>query len=337
MPITTTMLRRHPADASTSIAAGRSTSRFSLAAGATASRRKAAAASPRVISELLEGTVSTTGRPRTVVDAGVESAVHRLHASTTGPAPLFVSATHGAGPALITHRRTTGRPRQIPDQPAALDSTAETTPTREETPHMRPRTHRTLLTATAACTALLFAAVGCTSDEPSPKPPETTSSAAPSPTKPAWGSKFNAKQTAQYEAALARWTEYEQRAQPIWADGKVTPAAEKLLQEYWVTWPTQLNTLRRMEASGITVNGSPTVLSSEPIKVTIRPTATVVEFNQCIDDSTVTTASKAGTPTGGDRTPKPFIRTITMTKVAKKTWLVVSATADMKKANQCDS
>lgn len=190
--------------------------------------------------------------------------------------------------------------------------------------------------AAVACAAALFTASACQDGdpEPSPEPTKTTTSAAPTPTKSAWESKYSAKQLKAYEAALVRFTEYEQRAEPIWARGKVTPGAEALFKEYWLTWPNTLNTLRYLEDQGITTHGNPRVIWSKLAEV--QRAAKTVIIAQCIDNSTVKTESRAGTPDVPNERP-PYIRNIRMDKVGKNAWRITSAEPVKKKAQPCDS
>ncbi|MGK2878541.1 MAG: hypothetical protein ACSLFF_08205, partial [Solirubrobacterales bacterium] len=101
-----------------------------------------------------------------------------------------------------------------------------------------------VLTMTAACGG---------NDGPEPLPPVTSSpsspstSTSPAPTTPAWQSKYTKEQIAEYEAALDRWSTYEQRSEPIWAAGKATPAAEALFKKFFLNAIGQYQTLQTYE------------------------------------------------------------------------------------------
>jgi predicted small lipoprotein YifL len=202
---------------------------------------------------------------------------------------------------------------------------------------MRTHTLRQLITTCFVFSALTFALAACGSKgdpTPLPAPTSKTSSSSPSPTTPAWESKYTAEQIQAYNEALARWESYEQRSEPIWAKGKVTPAAEALFKEYWITWPNTLNTLRYLEANGVTKSGVPTVVSSQPKKVEEGSKDVTVVIRQCIDDSNVKTVSEAGAPSStGPATP--YVRLITMKKVSSTPWRIVGADGD--KAQTCET
>lgn len=169
--------------------------------------------------------------------------------------------------------------------------------------------HRKALAA-FACAGLLLTA-GCGGSDPDPRPtPSITSTPTQTPTNPTWESKFNHEQIAAYEAALARFTEYETRAEPIWATGKATAAAEAVFKEYWVAWPVKLNTLRAYEANGLAISGIAKVLSSEPARIDVKSAAARVVIKQCVDPSTisVTRNGEPQKPSGHE----PYIRTLTL-------------------------
>jgi hypothetical protein len=199
------------------------------------------------------------------------------------------------------------------------------------------RTRRLLAAATAA--ALLFTAASCGSeDEPKadPTPAEEPTTQDPTPATPAWEDEYTDEQIEQYEAALARWDEYERRAEPIWAEGKVTPAAERLFKEYWLTWPNTLNTLHYLEEQGITRTGRPEVIWSKPNEIIDRGNATTVVIRRCIDDSNVKVESRAGTPEEPEESG-PSLGEITMDKVGDNPWRITSADAVEDEGDSCDS
>jgi hypothetical protein len=160
---------------------------------------------------------------------------------------------------------------------------------------------RRTATATALCAGLALTA-GCQSNgngKAQPLPPAESSTTTPtetrsaSPTKttqPAWQDKYSEKEIAAYETALDRFETYEQRSEPIWRRGKATPAAEELFKEYFQegVWQPQLSRLRLYESSNVEVHGTPTVLRSQPTRITLSKQNESVTIRQCVDYSTVT-------------------------------------------------
>jgi hypothetical protein len=188
-----------------------------------------------------------------------------------------------------------------------------------------------------ACTGLFLTACTSNGDEPEPRPTTTTSASTPSqtPAKPAWESRYTEKELRAYEAALARFTEYETRAEPIWARGEVTPGAEGLFKEYWNPWPNTLNTLRVYEQNDITVSGLAKVIWSKPTAVKQGKAWTQVTIEQCIDPSTITVLPAAG----GSKKQGPYVRTITMDRTDAKPFMIgnlVDITSG-KKVRRCSS
>ena len=64
---------------------------------------------------------------------------------------------------------------------------------------------------------------GTTTAVPSSSEPATKSTDSPSPTEAGWESDFTADQLAEYNEALARWEDYEDKSAPLWADPKPSP------------------------------------------------------------------------------------------------------------------
>jgi hypothetical protein len=136
-----------------------------------------------------------------------------------------------------------------------------------------------------------------------PNPDETSSSSAPtsSPrsTEPSWEDGYTAKQLATYQEALARWTEFESRSEPIYAVGKATPAAKALFEAYYPApvWQAKFQALEAYERGGVRTDGLPTVLWSKAASIT----ANSATIRQCVDYSTVKTTQDGKTldpPTG---------------------------------------
>jgi len=210
---------------------------------------------------------------------------------------------------------------------------------------MRTRSFHQTAAAIAALAGLTFTMAGCGADgdDPKPLPPISSSSTAstpttsPSPTTQAWESKFTRKQRVEYDEALQRWESYEQRSEPIFAKGKVTPAAEALFKDYFIVWQNQLNTLRFYEQVGDKVVGLPTVIWSRPSKVTAFKGGMNVKIQQCIDPSTVKVKHAAGAQVQ-EKNVGPYIRKISLSKTDAKPYRV-SELFDVtsgKKVKPCD-
>lgn len=142
--------------------------------------------------------------------------------------------------------------------------------------------------STAALTiAIAMTLTACSDEDTSGIPTAGTpaASATPSPT-PTWATDFTAEEIAEYDKALARWTEYETRSQALWANPKVTPESQELLRDYWITWPNMVNTLTYYEKNGYAVKSLATTLWSRAGAVTKTPNGYSVVIEQCVDPST---------------------------------------------------
>lgn len=193
---------------------------------------------------------------------------------------------------------------------------------------------RRAATATILCAGLALAA-GCQSNgngeaKPLPAaesstttPTETTS---PSPTKtiqPAWQNKYSKKEIAAYEAALDRFTTYEQRSEPIWRRGKATPAAEQLFKEYFAdgAWQREVSRLRSYEQANVEVHGTPTVLRSRATRVAVSETGGSITIRQCIDYSTSQLLQDGQQAPGAPKSPR--IRQVVLDRsTGEGVWLI---------------
>lgn len=206
---------------------------------------------------------------------------------------------------------------------------------------MRARTFRHALASTlVAGLALTAAGCGLSGTEESDLPetsPSARASATPSasPAADAWRAKFSGRELKAYDQALQRWEEYESRSEPVWARGKVTPAAEALFKEYWMTYGTQLSRLETYELMEIAVSGTPEVLWSKAAR--FEHDARRVVIKQCIDPAPITVYDD------GEADPpielKPYVRTITLDRVATTNQFMVLSVQDdltMKKVKPCD-
>lgn len=207
------------------------------------------------------------------------------------------------------------------------------------------RFHRNTAAALGATVLMLGAAACGGGDNPksdnsaSPTVSTSPSSTSPSPTSDAWKKKYSAKQLKAYQAALARWNEYEQRSEPIWARGKATQAAANLFKDYFPSpfWQGQYKTLASYEQSGVKVEGTPGIYWSRA--KFISKNSGSVEINQCVDYTKVTVTQHGKDP-GGDvpwlKTPQ--LRTISMEKPKGYDWLVYRLIdeTNTKKSRPCE-
>lgn len=182
--------------------------------------------------------------------------------------------------------------------------------------------------------ALALTAAACTKDRPVEEP-SAAPSASPSPATPR-GAELSAEQQADYEKALARWTEYTVRSEPIWATGKFTPEAVELFQEYWVPYPLMVDRLETYERSGISVSGVVEVIESWPVKVTSKNRIVTVVLKQCVDPSPIVIS-----PTPQGEIADPYIRTVTLDRTKTRQFKVLSVkdlgNTKKKKVQRCGS
>lgn len=165
--------------------------------------------------------------------------------------------------------------------------------------------------------------VGAQRSQPTALP--TSPSSGPPPTSPpAWETRLDEDQEAAYEQALARWTELEGRAAPIWAVGKVTPIAEALFQEYYASpaWQLVLSRLRTYESVKVKVPKPPLVLWSKPGRVVLQPSGSRVTLLQCVD-LTAQGTTQYGNPVAWPRPfEKPVVRRIVLERRSGRPWLI---------------
>lgn len=190
------------------------------------------------------------------------------------------------------------------------------------------RFHRNTAAALGA-TVLMLGAAACgggdnpkSDSSPSPTVSTSPSNASPSPTADAWKKKYSASQLKAYQAALARWNEYEQRSEPIWARGKATEAAANLFKDYFPSpfWQGQYKRLASYEQVDVKIDGTPGIYWSRA--KFISKNGGSVEINQCVDYTKV-----KGTQRGKPTQPiswqqKPQLRTISLSKPAGYDWLI---------------
>lgn len=183
--------------------------------------------------------------------------------------------------------------------------------------------------------ALTLLATACAGDgEPETAPTDPAASATtsvssepvtePSPTSDpeAWRHQYTPSQLEAYEAALRRWESYEARAEPIWAKGKATPAAEDLFKEFFPdpAWRGYFDRLETYEEVGVKSEGIASVYWSRAKSVSNQLTS--VQIVQCVDYTTIEGTQR------GKRVPRPAwletpqLRTLQLSKPDGYDWLI---------------
>lgn len=139
--------------------------------------------------------------------------------------------------------------------------------------------------------ALAFALASCSSDDDKPKPtPSTTQATTPATiAAPSWEDAYTPEQLAAYREALARADAYERDSKPIFAEGKASPAAKKVLDEYFFTYQYLWGSLEYLDQKGIKTVGDVKVLSSEATQIKVTGKEGSVTIRQCVDASGTTT------------------------------------------------
>lgn len=204
----------------------------------------------------------------------------------------------------------------------------------------RTMSYRRATAAGALAIALIgLLATGCNDDgtPPTSDPSDPTTSASANPTEPtasAWESKYTEDELEAFEKALATWTRYEKLAEPIWAKGKATKAAQQLFRKYWAT-NSQYSQLQRHEAGQIRVEGVGVELWAKPIFVKLGPDGDSLSIRRCVDGTGVKVFQGDKQLMGG--TDRPQIIDIRMfSLVDKKTkstrwWIVRQSNPQGKK------
>lgn len=196
---------------------------------------------------------------------------------------------------------------------------------------------RTLSTLAALTLAAGLTACSDDKKDPEPQATDSTTSAEPTPTEPAWEDGYTEKQLAGYEAALQRWESYLDRSEPIWAAGKATPQAEDLFKEYFPdpNWRSLFNTLETYEQVEVKTEGQAEVYWSRATQ--ISKDAKSVTIEQCVDYTAAST-TQWGKPVQPYEWAKvPRTRTINLSKPEGYSWLIydLQDAASKKRPKKC--
>lgn len=181
---------------------------------------------------------------------------------------------------------------------------------------------RTLSTVAALALAAGLAACSDDKKDPEPKATDSTTSAEPTPTEPAWEDAYTEKQLDGYEAALQRWESYLDRSEPIWAAGKATPQAEDLFKEYFPDpiWRSVFQTLKTYEQVEVKTVGQAQIYWSKATE--ISKTARSVTIEQCVKYSAARTTQHGEVVEGSAWGDQPRIRRIHLSKPEGYGWLI---------------
>jgi hypothetical protein len=189
------------------------------------------------------------------------------------------------------------------------------------------RFHKNTCAALGAIVFMLGAAAcggGDPKSDPSPSSPTTSTSptSSPSPTSDAWKAQYSPAQLKAYNAALARWNEYEQQSEPIWARGKATQAAANLFKEYFPSpaWQAQYRRLASYEQVDVKVNGTPGIYWSKATKISDNGLS--VEITQCVDNTQIKVTQNGMPAKPVKAQQKPNIRVLSLSKPKGYDWLV---------------
>ncbi len=142
--------------------------------------------------------------------------------------------------------------------------------------------------AALATTGLILGLSACSSDDEPSETPSSTKAAATTPAAniaPDWEAAYTPEQLAAYRQALARLDAYERDSQPIFAEGKASPQAKKILQEYFFTYQYLWGSLQYLEKNNYKTTGAVKLLSSEATRAEVSKDGGSVTIRQCVDAS----------------------------------------------------
>ena len=181
-----------------------------------------------------------------------------------------------------------------------------------------------LTLALAACSSAETPDPGADPTSPSGEPEPTSSSASPSQDPDGWRDDFSSAELDAYDAALSRWSEYEERSAPVWAAGVATNDAERLFREYFASpaWQIAYDRLETYEEVEVKIPQPPKVLWSRGKRIDVQGANGSVVLIQCVD------LTAQGTTQFGDPVKwpkgfrKPVLREITLDRRGDSDWLV---------------
>lgn len=201
---------------------------------------------------------------------------------------------------------------------------------------------RTLIAALALSLTATLAACG-EDEDPDAIPESTPNSSSPTPTEPSetqttpsWEDDYTPEQLRLYEAALQRFESYEQRSEPIWAEGKATATARALFEEYFPSplWQTYQSRLESYEQVVLTIEGSASVYWSKATSITKDS----VTIEQCVDYTSIKAYQDGELVEPEPWATEPRLRTIDLSKPEGYNWLIYTLTdsASTQRPGRCD-
>lgn len=210
---------------------------------------------------------------------------------------------------------------------------------------MRP-VHSTLAAVAVVTIALLTAA--CDGNSPEARGPAPTVAPAatdkvettPSTPTTSWQTAYTSDELSAYDEAISRFATYEQRSEPIWSAGKVTPAAEALFRDFFPSpaWQLVLDKLTTYEQVEVKVSGLPTIVWSKATRISVTPTGAAVAVRQCADYTVVQTTQYGSVVDREAVFNGPVLRTLRLQRSGTGEWLIYeNREPTAKDAKPCDS
>jgi hypothetical protein len=211
-----------------------------------------------------------------------------------------------------------------------------------------PVIRRPLSTAAALATIALTATACGDDDAPDPIPGTESSSTSSAPTEPteptetattpSWEDDYTPKQIRAYEAALQRFESYEQRSEPIWAEGAATPAAEALFKDYFPSpqWQFLFHRLEDYEQVEVRSEGTAHVYWTRAKSITRD--GLNVEIEQCVDYTSITNTQRGEAIEPDPWATHPRLRAIRLSKPEGYDWLIyqLSDATSEPRPQRCD-
>ncbi|MDT0201876.1 hypothetical protein [Nocardioides sp. AE5] len=175
--------------------------------------------------------------------------------------------------------------------------------------------------------ALLVGAVlvsGCA--DRAPTLPDKKQMAAPTPTETVgpgpWQDDFAEAELDEYAAALARWEDYQEKAAPIYREGKATADSLALFEEFFMTPDAMQTALEGYEERGVKVVGEVQILWSRAGSVTSDERGTAVVVEQCINVARTSIVEGGRTIASPHRLP--ILRSISLASIEGAPYQVFS-------------
>jgi len=132
--------------------------------------------------------------------------------------------------------------------------------------------------------ALVLSCASCSDGKKSAEPTPTPS---PSSTTPQAVATYGASEQAAYIDALADYHAYVERSAAISAAGRTTVADRDYLKQWSSDWRAVSITLTQLQDQGITIVGTPEVISEKPTRIDLAAEPKTIKLKQCLDQTNV--------------------------------------------------